>query len=68
MDSSSAIEISNALKQNTNLIELNLSRNKLGDSGVAIIVLPLAKQKLREVINENQEENTNIRLTKLFLA
>ena len=43
LDGNSALLISKALLTNTTLLELNLAKNKIGDYGVAIIVLPIAK-------------------------
>jgi Ran GTPase-activating protein (RanGAP) involved in mRNA processing and transport len=47
LDGRSAMELSKSLCSNRNLLELNLSNNKIGDRGVAVIVLPIAKQRLR---------------------
>jgi Ran GTPase-activating protein (RanGAP) involved in mRNA processing and transport len=46
LDQRSAVVLSQALKKNKILVELNLSCNKIGDYGIAMIVLPIAKQNL----------------------
>lgn len=41
----SAMVLSKALQQNTNLVKLDLSENNLSDIGIASIVTPIAKQR-----------------------
>ena len=51
LDGKCAIAISEALLTNRNLLELNLSHNQIGDGGIARVVLPIAKQQLRLMMN-----------------
>ena len=69
LDYKCAIEISNALTTNSHLLELDVSYNQIKDEGIAIIILPLAKQRLRAINNVNSiKKNTNIRIGKLVLT
>lgn len=67
LDVASAYEISNALLTNSNLLELDLSYNKIGDQGIAMICLPIAKQRLRALMMDSTRsfKNTNINILKL---
>lgn len=67
----SAVELSMALQRNRNLLELNLSNNRIGDKGVAVIVLPIAKQRLKHSLLVTPDEEAKkrwIRIVKLDLS
>jgi hypothetical protein len=54
--------LSKALQQNTNLVKLDLSENKLTDDGIASIVTPIAKQRfiLQQLTHITEDQKTLI--------
>lgn len=60
--------ISNSLISNTNLLEMNLRKNRIGDTGIASIILPIAKQELHFLVHGIQSSASNIRIKKMDLS
>eukprot|EP00347_Sterkiella_histriomuscorum_P007848 403347332 len=57
IDYKGAEYLAEAIKQNFKLKMLNISYNNLGDKGIATLILPIAKQMIKQMIHQKKTED-----------